>query len=351
MKKYLIIHFVTLSLSAISQNEPNKKWTFSGYGEIYYSYDFSKPEKHEKPSFIYNHKRHNEINANLLLVKASYNDNSLRANAGLMAGTYAQYNLASEPTFAQFIYEANIGFKISKKQNLWIDAGIMPSHIGFEGAIGADNWTLTRSLMAENSPYYETGIKLSVIDKKEKLNLAFLLLNGWQRIRRVEGNQKPSIGMQMNFKPNAQITLNYSNFLGSDKPDMTDALRIFHNFYAIYEPNEKIGLIAGFDIGSEKRDNKFYSWYSPNLILRTKLTDKSKLAFRAEYYQDRNQIIIGTSTQNGFDVLGFSSNLDFQIHPKGLFRIEAKSYHSKDPIFYDSSNQNFSITTTLIARF
>ncbi|MBK8628485.1 MAG: outer membrane beta-barrel protein [Saprospiraceae bacterium] len=28
-----------------------------------------------------------------------------------------------------------------------MDAGIFPSHIGFESAISADNWTLTRSLL------------------------------------------------------------------------------------------------------------------------------------------------------------------------------------------------------------
>jgi hypothetical protein len=78
-----------------------------------------------------------------------------------MIGNYAQYNLLTEPTWAQFIYEANVGFKISRKQNVWLDAGIMPSHIGFESAVSADCWTLTRSILAENSPYYETGVKIS----------------------------------------------------------------------------------------------------------------------------------------------------------------------------------------------
>jgi hypothetical protein len=34
------------------------------------------------------------------------------------------------------VYEANVGGKfLVAKHNLWIDAGIMPSHIGFESAI------------------------------------------------------------------------------------------------------------------------------------------------------------------------------------------------------------------------
>jgi hypothetical protein len=60
----------------------------------------------------------------------------MRANLALMAGTYAQDNLAAEQDALKYVNEANIGIKISKTKNLWIDAGIMPSHIGWESAIG-----------------------------------------------------------------------------------------------------------------------------------------------------------------------------------------------------------------------
>ena len=160
MRKLLFTFFLLQATLLFGQNDTLKKITVSGYGEMYYSYDFSNPQNHEKPNFIYNHKRHNEINANLILVKANYLNKNIKANLGLMTGNYSQYNLSSEPTWAQFMYEANMGIKISKKHNLWLDAGIIPSHIGFESAISADCWTLTRSILAENSPYYETGLKI-----------------------------------------------------------------------------------------------------------------------------------------------------------------------------------------------
>ena len=150
MKIRFLFFIILISLQAFSQNDSLKKLNFSAYGELYYSYDFSNPQNHEKSNFLYNHKRHNELNSNLLLLKANYLDKNYRANLGLMTGNYAQYNLSSEPNWAQFIYEANVGIKISKEYNLWLDAGILPSHIGFESAISADCWTLTRSLLAEN---------------------------------------------------------------------------------------------------------------------------------------------------------------------------------------------------------
>ena len=349
MKKILIVLLIFYFKSLFSQNDSIKKLTISGYGELYYSYDFSNPQNHEKPNFLYNHKRHNEINFNLIVIKSNYSENNFRANLDLMLGNYAQYNLSAETNWAQFIYNANIGIKLSKKNNLWLDAGVLPSHIGAESAISDDCWSLTRSLSAENSPYYETGIKLNYTSKNEKLNLAFLVLNGWQRIKKPDHIQNPSIGLQLNYKSSEKLTFNYSNFLGTDKPDSINAFRVFHNFFIQYEPTKKIGLIANFDIGNDKYDLKNYSnWYTPGLIIKYNLNDNIKIACRGEYYYDKHQIIITTNTLNGFQVFGFSSNLDYSINKKVKFRVEAKMYQSKDNIFQENTqNKNYSITTNL----
>lgn len=94
MKK-IYLFFLFISIQAFSQSDSLKKWKFSGYGELYYSYDFSEPANHEKSNFIYNHKRHNELNANLLLAKANYSEEKIRANFGVMFGNYPQYNLSA----------------------------------------------------------------------------------------------------------------------------------------------------------------------------------------------------------------------------------------------------------------
>jgi hypothetical protein len=351
VKKLLSVLLFFQAVVATAQNDSLKKWTFSGYGELYYSYDFANPENHEKENFIYNHKRHNELNANLIVAKASYSEKEIRANLGLMVGNYAQYNLSAEPTWGQFIYEANMGVKLAKKHNLWLDAGILPSHIGFESAISADCWTLTRSILAENSPYYETGIRLSYSNAKENMTLAFLVLNGWQRIKKPDFIQSPSFGLQINYKPTAALVLNYSNFIGTDKPAQFNAIRTFHNLYLQYEATSKVGAIVGFDLGSDKYNATDYGlWYSPVLIVRYALNDKTKIALRGEYYQDKNQIIIATNTPNGFQTSGISTNLDYKLNDKVQFRIEGKMYLSKEAIFVDGAARNYSITTNMTLR-
>ncbi|WP_026462071.1 porin [Adhaeribacter aquaticus] len=349
---YLALVFACFLLGLKATAQDSAAVTISGYAEVYYGFDFAKPQNHERPYFLYNHKRHNEVNINLAFAKASYTQATLRANLALMTGNYAQYNLAAEPTLLRFIYEANIGVKLSRQHNLWLDAGIMPSHIGFESAVAADCWTVSRSIVAENSPYYETGAKVTFINKKANLQVAGLILNGWQRIQRPDNINKPSAGFQLNYKPTSQITLNYSNFIGTDSPDSLNAIRTYHNLYGIYQLGKKWGLITGFDIGRDKNSQRNYAfWYTPVLIVKHNLTSASTVALRGELYKDKTGIIIDTQTPNGFQTYGLSINYDYAITSKSLARLEGRSFFSEDNIFRQNSQRtNYSVLLSLSCR-
>lgn len=347
----LVAALVFFPIFLIAQDSATKKFTFNGFADLYYSYDFSNPPNHEKADFIYNHKRHNEINFNLITAGVKYIDAQVRGNLALMAGNYAQYNLSAEPEWAQFIYEANMGVKLSHKKNIWLDAGIMPSHLGFESAISSDCWVLTRNLVSEGSPYYETGLKLSYTGQSDKLSLALLLLNGWQRIKKPDYIQQPSFGMQVNYRASDQLTLNYSNFIGTDQPGSIHALRTYHDIYVQYTPAGKFGIIAGFDLGLDKYNSTDYGvWYTPVVIVRYTMNPRLNLALRGEYFHDAKQIIVKTGTANGFQTTGLSANIDYAITEKIQFRFETKYYNSVDPIFSNSKRNNFSLTGNLAIR-
>ena len=335
--------------NCIAQVDSTKSFNISAYIETYYSYDFSKPFNNEKPDFNYNYKKHNQPNVNLAFVKANYQSKRIRSSLALMTGNYAMYNLSSEPNWAKPLLEANVGYKPFEKHDFWIDAGVMPSHIGFESAVGSDCWNLSRSILAENSPYYESGIKFNYTNKKQNLYVAFHVLNGWQKIAIPKGDEKPSVGVQVNYKPTSSLTLNYSNFVGNINIDSLKPLRIFHNLYAIYDASTKFSFIFGFDIGTQKvAFTKSTVWYTPVIISKINLTDKSKIAGRLELYSDKQQTIIRTSTLNGYQTMGTSINYDYQISSKVLWRTELKRYNSKDPIFKYTQNSNQQTTATMV---
>ncbi|MDQ4138988.1 MAG: porin, partial [Bacteroidota bacterium] len=96
---YLIslVTYAQVDTVSNSNNNTASPLTFSSYLEAYYAYDFNKPQNHQRPGFLYNFNRHNEFTINLAFLKAAYNSGKIRGNLALMAGTYAQYNLAAEP--------------------------------------------------------------------------------------------------------------------------------------------------------------------------------------------------------------------------------------------------------------
>jgi hypothetical protein len=349
---------LAISMNCFAQADSSKNpLTISGYVETYYSYDLSNPSDHYRPGFVYSHNRHNELNLNLGFIKAAYSTNQVRANLALMTGTYANSNLAAEPGVLRNIFEANAGVKLSKTKNLWIDAGIFASHIGFESAIGKDCWNLTRSILADNSPYYESGVKVSYTSDNEKWLVSFLILNGWQRIQRVEGNNTPALGHQLTFKPTSKVTLNSSSFVGSDTPDSTRQMRYFHNLYGQFQLTEKFGLIVGFDFGAQQNatnNRKYNTWYSPVLIMKYAPNDKISFATKGEYYSDVNGVIINSGTLNGFQTYGFSLNLDYHMLSNVVWRIESRVFTSKDKIFTlndKPGNHNLFLTTALAISF
>lgn len=357
-KKNAFLLLILFAFSVFSQTDSsNFSLKISGYVETYYCYDFANPENHIRPSFAYSFNRHNEVNLNLGFIKASYETKNVRANLALMAGTYANANLAAESGVLKNIFEGNVGVKIAKKKNIWVDAGVFAAHIGFESANGKDCWTLTRSLMADNSPYYESGVKITYVSDNDKWLLCGLVLNGWQRIQRLDGNNMPAFGHQVTFKPNSKIVLNSSSFIGSDSPDSARLMRYFHNFYAEIHLHKKIALLAGFDIGAQQKtkgSSKYSNWYTPNLILKFSPTNKVSFAARAEYYFDDNQVIITTGTAHGFQTYGYSLNLDYSFTDAVKWRIEGRGFNASDKLFMmnkKATNQNYFMTTSLAIAF
>jgi hypothetical protein len=351
-----MLYFLPLTTFA-QDSAHNKPLTISGYTEIYYQYDLNKPASGQRPGFIYSHNRHNEFNLNLGFLKAAYATEKIRANLAFAAGTYINANYSAEPGVLKNILEANAGIKISNKKNLWLDAGIFPSHIGFESAVSTDCRTLTRSILAENSPYFEAGAKISYTSDNGKWFFSGMALNGWQRITRLSGNSLMSWGTQLQYKPSGKVLLNYSTFIGTDKPDSARRARFFHNVYGLFTIGDNWGLTLGLDIGREEKTPNSplgNTWFAPVGILQYRFHEKFSIAGRAEYYNDKNEVIITTHSPHGFQTAGFSLNTDYTPVKNIMLRLEGRVLNSKDPIFIKGNRQtrqNAAITASMAVSF
>ncbi|MGI4884841.1 MAG: porin [Janthinobacterium lividum] len=327
--------------------------TYYGFVDAYYGFDFNHAGTNARPGFLYSHNRQNEFTVNQGLVGGRYDDGKVRGAVGLHAGSYVSANYANEDPVFRHIYEAYAGFRLFQKA--WLDFGIFGSHIGFESAISKDNWTLTRSLMAENSPYYESGARFTY-EVGPKLTLTGLVLNGWQNIR--ETNQAKALGTQIQWKPSAKVLVNSSTFYGNEQPrDSLVRRRYFHDFYLTYAATERLNLAAVFDVGKQQRAGRhgYDTWHTASVFAKYKLADQFSATLRGEYYYaDHGVIINGISpglADANFKAGGTSLNLDYLPTANVAFRIEGRYLRAQNAIFQHDAglSRNYGNLTTSIA--
>ncbi len=337
---------------AFGQEKKELKISFSGYLETYYAYDFNRPEENAKLPFMYNYNRHNEFDVNVGLLKAKAEYGSTYSSIALHSGTYVEDNYAYETS--KIINEAFIGLYLDTARKSTVELGILPSYIGFETAASATNLTLTRSILAENSPYFMTGIKYTY-KPNDKWTLSGLMTNGWQRINKPNKDIPPSLGSQIIYKPSDKSVFNWSTFIGKELYNNEWGMRYFSNIYWDQQWSSKWRTIFGFDAGiqNDKSNNGTeLFWMSPVFVAQYTLGPKWQTAFRGEYYQDKDNVIIALDDE--FKTLGVSLNMDYLINDKVKFRTEGRYLNSQEKIFYKESfliNDNFCITTSLSFEF
>lgn len=303
---------------------------------MYYAYDFTPPVGKNR-QYTTQAFRHNEFNLNWGFIRADYAADRVRATLGLHTGTYVEANYAAEPNeLTRMLYLAQAGVKLADR--LWLDAGILPSHIGYESTCSLENEVYIRALMAENSPYFETGARLRA-EVSEKITLELLVLNGWQNIR--ETNDAKSLGFGLTYTPTRQLTLSYNNYYGNEAAAGTEAKRrFFHNLYAAFAFSGRLKVAGSVDYGCQELlgSQKQGSWYAGMLLAGYLLHEKIALAARMEHYNDKYQIIVMTGTARGFQTSSASLNLDYIPAPNLLWRLEARDYEAADRVFIGENN-------------
>ena len=284
--------------------------------------------------YIYNYNRHNEFNLNLGYLGLSASHEKYRANLKFHTGTYVIDNYSSEPELLRLVHDANVGLSLNKKNNLWLDVGIFGgSFIGFESTLGFENMNLAPSILSENVPYFISGASISY--KPKNWTLAFWWINGWQRIKRVEGNSLPSFGTQVQYEKN-KWQFGWSTFLGTDDPDSTRRMRFFNHLNANYQLSDRWKLVGAFDIGLQqesKGSSKYNEWIGIAAVLEYKMAEKWFSILRYEYYSDPDEVIISTTPKAGFSTSSFTLSFRHHLNRLLIAKMEARYFNSPKDVF------------------
>jgi hypothetical protein len=195
--------------------------------------------------------------------------------------------------------------------------------------------------MADFSPYYEAGAKLSY-EVSPKVNLQLLVLNGWQVIS--DNNSNKALGAQVSYTPCEKLTITYNNFFGNEVGSLW---RFFNDFIVKWSPLSSFQIAATFDVGFQKRlITGTSTWYGAALLARYQLTPKLSVTGRVERYADPDRVIAQPVGALSMQANGASVNVDYELRHGLLWRNEVRALWADSQVFV--TNTGFSSSDTLL---
>jgi hypothetical protein len=323
MRSFLCIFLILVANSLIAQ------FKISGYGEMYYNYDFSQENRNTRDAWFYNHNLQNTIAPNLFILETNYKTKDLYMQLDLMFGSYAGAIMANEPIWAKPVYQAYIG---TTAGNFDIEAGIFESGVGLESAKGMDNPTLTRSIFAENTPYFLTGIRSRWEDNTGIIMIEGAIVNGWETVVRHATLQNTTPGGLFRLRLGSKkVHVHYNLLYTEDAGGINISVpRLLNGIYFKHALNT-LQWFLGYD--NVKTDDN--NVHMPYLILRKEISERFAFALRGEYARDftRTRFLLPQSIdtpggtlllERDFEVWSASLNVDYSPRKNLLLRTEIR---------------------------
>ncbi|HTO99570.1 MAG TPA: porin [Myxococcales bacterium] len=323
-----------------------------GFVDAFYALNSNRP--YDGASFIAGTgttaRRADELNVNSAGLEVALDPSPVGFHLTLAAGSGLDVVHAGEPAgpatgleIWRAVYQASVSWKAPIGSGLLLEAGIYPSHIGFESFFSKDNWNYTRGWIGEFSPYYQAGLKASyTFDEHWSAQLHFL--NGWQVIG--DNNRAKAVGTQVAWTSD-RATFAFNTFAGPELPGDDTHWRLFGDLTAQVKATRWLSLGATADLGWQDRPQGAALWHAAGLYARAALSEWAAVALRAEYYDDRDGFFSGAS-----QVLG-EGTATLELRPAAalIFKLEARHDVAGEAVFSAardaSGNPTFSTSQTL----
>jgi Putative beta-barrel porin-2, OmpL-like. bbp2 len=276
-----------------------------------------------------------EPRINLAYGGLTYEGPSARARFVLQGGDSVNINYQGERhREIKHFQESSAGLKLT--DDIWLDGGVFFSHLGLENFISHENWTYTRSLVADFSPYYQAGARLTY-QASTDTSMELHLLRGWQN---VTNSERPAFGGLFSHAVTKELQLKYANFIG--KVD-SDSLRVYHDTTCMFSINDQWKLAGELDYGQEGAGFLgSQSWWGTSLLLRYEVAHPLSMTGRVEYFSDPHAKVLTTPSSNPFRGYASSLTVDYEFgplmttHSRFLWRNEIRLISGSRRAFIDN---------------
>ena len=334
----LLAHGSTPLHAQTASADSGQSIAIGAFVDAAYAFDVNRPATRDR-AFTTQPARHNEFNVNLAFVEVTVARRRVRGRLAVQAGTSVRANYAAEVRegssggdgLSGMLQEAYAGYQVTPA--LWIDAGIFYANVGMENWVSRDNPAYTRSLVADFSPYYSSGVR-ATWRVSRMVTARVDVVNGWQNI--AENNEDKSLGVRVDVAAHPTTTVSWYAYAGHE-PDAQR--RLFNGVGVASRPSDRLELLAQFDVGQQRsRDSltmrrRSTAWYGATFISRFRVRPTLALVARAERFADGDQVVVRTGSSLPFRANSASVGVDVQPEARVLWRTEARGYAADAAVF------------------
>lgn len=306
--------------------DPLNGITISGLLDFYYSYNFNKPLIGPQilnggstvfpgnNSVRYYDIYHSQMTLNLAELTIKKSSSEVNYLLDLDFGQMADLNtivVSSSGTsideVSKHIGQAYLTFTPKWAPGLSIDVGKMATHVGFEYIKSKDNWQYSRAtIFGYGGPFWHTGVHVAYEWLPKEFSTSFYIYNGWNTI--YENNSAKTLGGQLKWAPSDSLSLIYNMITGPEKANNNSDYKTVHEMNAAYAVTPEFIMAIDVLVGEEKNVDavdgngttvnlKRAQWQGGTIGFKWKLSEKTYLSPRYEYYNDKHGYTLGGGPQ------------------------------------------------------
>ena len=326
-----IVLLIALALLAAQQApcmaQSAPRLTFAGAVNAYYSYSILEPPANVR-AYSTQPARNGTIAIDLAMLAAQWQTDRVDLRFAVQAGTWVDANYVLDDEGWKYVREANV--QVNLDSVFFVTAGILPSNIGHESSVNAENMLLSRSLNADATPYYMTGAG-AIYVPSSSWRFAVYAVNGWQLI--VDNNSQLSFASVAEWMPSNATTVSLRSYIGNDDSVGAARLRIHNNAWIDHRFGSTLRAVLMGDVSLLKNrttDEFDVAWYG-GLKGAWQFTDLFRLGGRVEIMSDPKNALFRLGPP--VEIVGFSAGLDVIPADNLLVRLEVRSLNAAQAIF------------------
>jgi hypothetical protein len=289
-----------LLLGATSYAQETSKTTFGGNADFYYRFNFANNVDGKTNNLTSFTNSHDSFQIGMASIKATHKEGKASVVADLGFGSRASEFTYNDAANTFMIKQLNMTYEFSNEFK--VTAGSFATHLGYELVDATDNKNYSMSYAFTYGPFFNTGVKAQYTSGAFSLMAGVTNPTDFKTALAANSRQKTVIGQIGYTVDSGSVLLNFTtgsnnrSDISIGSTTLNDLNLTQFDLVATKKINDKVSIALNGTYGTQQNDapnTDQQKWFSAVGYANIAISKKSSLAYRIEYFDDKDGIKLG----------------------------------------------------------